>query len=267
MRTRRDEGVRQVTQRARLTRSSRSLTARMPSPSVYERECQFWPWASLLDKAAALVIPHLKRGDTIIDYMCGTGYFLSKLPAGKASRMIGVDADPSYVRYGKRRYHLDLVCNDALTYRPKHRANVIVCTAGIHHVTRIRQRELLDKIHDELSDDGLFVVGEELVPPFRGERARRLAVNKLFSNIIKTVVAKDPEPDVLEASLTVLENDLLERGEWKFSLPALKKMLKQRFQIRSMYRIWPSSAANYGDFIFVCTKRLPKSHQKGPASR
>jgi SAM-dependent methyltransferase len=233
--------------------------ARMPPPDIYEAEIEAWPWSTLIRHAAAMLTKRLHNKATLIDYMCGTGQLLNLLPSAIRKRSVGVDSNLSYVRYGRNNYQLNLVVSDALRYKPQQRVDAISCTAGIHHLPRKQQLDFLEKMHDELNDDGILLIGEELLPAFRNERERRRAAIKLFSSIMDPVLEKHPKHDVILASLSVLENDLLERGEWKLSIDSLRRMLSPRFEVVIEKRIWPNKPASYGDWLFLC-KKIPSSH-------
>ena len=111
---------------------------RMPEPAVYELEYQFWPWGRLLARVASWVHSHAPQNGVIVDYMCGTGYLLNDLLARRSDlQAAGCSITESYIDYARMRYpriHVSLC--DAMIFEPISSPDIILCTAGLHHLAR-----------------------------------------------------------------------------------------------------------------------------------
>lgn len=231
-----------------------SSTAKLPTPETYELEYDFWPWGTLLSKTADLVAKITPPRGLVVDLMCGTGYLLHQIHRRRPDlRLCGCDISVPYVQYAQRRYpEANVVVHDALLYRPPGAVSTAICTAGIHHLERDMQPELLKKIADLMADDGQLVVGEELIPEHGDLIGRKLAVIALSSRLLSYATERSAPDAVLEAATDVLCNDLLERGEYKLTLSGVCDLLSRRFRIETQDHIWPADQSDSGDYVFLC---------------
>jgi hypothetical protein len=237
----------------------RRRQAKLPRPEVYEQEYAYWPWISVLNAASAWVTSNASPHAHVVDYMCGTGYLLNRLRTEREDVSLeGCDIDPSYVGYAETHYPAANVREgDALSFTPEQPAQIILCTAGIHHVDRQAQKVFVAKVAEELADDGVFIVGEEVIGPFSEERERQRTIVELGAALLRFAIDRAAPPAVLEAATDVLANDLLERGEYKLSMQTLDQLLAGAFPVREVRRLWPKEDAPYGDVLIICRKTYP----------
>ena len=61
-------------------------------------------WIGL--REATMVVEHLqpRRGESLLDVGCGTGFFTRTLAASVTGRVVGVDTNPELVEYARRRH-------------------------------------------------------------------------------------------------------------------------------------------------------------------
>lgn len=233
------------------------IVPRMPDPATYEEEYKYWPWGQLLAVAANWVCEHAPRGSVILDYMCGTGFLLDSISKLRPDlKCAGCDLAEEYVCYAKSKYpHLNIACRNALQYRPDARPQVVICTAGLHHLRRDEQANFLSKVSAEMESGGLFVLGEELIPSYDTPTERKGAALKLGFAVLSSAIANGATDAVVAAAVDVLGNDLVERGEYKLSEPMLLAALEPAFKVFAVHRIWPEGDADYGDVLYLCTRR------------
>lgn len=235
--------------------------AHMPDATTYEAEYQYWPWGLFIDYVADWVCENSPTDGKLIDYMCGTGLLLRKIQDRRPDlRLSGCDISASYVEHAVRIHGLGCVeeC-DALSYSVLAPLDLILCTAGLHHLTRGVQETFLDKAARELRPEGILVLGEEVIGPFASELERRLSVLELNHALLEYAVRGEATKPVLTAATDVLANDLLERGEYKSSLDGLVEMVDRFFIVETIYRYWPADSARFGDVLLICKKKLVKS--------
>jgi hypothetical protein len=229
----------------------------LPPPEVYEEEYCYWPWGGVIDITAEWVRAHANHSSIVLDYMCGTGFLLNQLSRHRPDLILsGRSLTPAYITYANQKYpHLDIRLEDALTYDPPTPPDIVVCTAGLHHLDRGLQPVFIAKVASELSAGKYLLLGEELIRPYQGEVDRRLAVLELWTELMAYAIKKEATPEVIKAAGDGLVNDLYERGEFKFTYDQVIELLKPHFDVDSVTAVWPGSNYKFGDFLFVCRKR------------
>lgn len=108
----------------------------------------------------------IKQGDYLLDIGCGDGFFTRRFFAERCAHIDGVDLEPSAIHAAKRynsapniKFHI----LDAVTQPfPENKYNVIVWDGAIGHFPPDVLGKVLQKIHDALSDDSIFVGSESL---------------------------------------------------------------------------------------------------------
>lgn len=231
--------------------------ARMPEPEVYEQEYVYWPWGKLLTVTADWVAEHAPQSAVVVDYMCGTGFLLNEIVKRRRDIVaFGCDINGKYIGYGERKYaRVELVEKDALDYEPPRRPDLVICTAGLHHLTRKAQPWFVKKVSGELAAGGHLLLGEELIRPYRTEGQRKEAAWEMFDALRSFIFAQHAPVDVVQAAADMMVNDLFERGEYKTSRSGIAELVEPYFKITARDRIWPSEPAEFGDWLFVCRRR------------
>ena len=229
---------------------------KLPEPSVYELEYNYWPWGKLLSSLVERIKFGLPKGSKVCDYMCGTGFLLNSVSQARPDlHLVGCSLDASYIAYGKRKYpQINIEFADALKWKPLTPQDTIICTAGLHHLDRASQPRFISKVASELSQGAFFFLGEELITAYNTEEERRAAVNALFSRLIRHLTDIKAPDNVVQAAFDVFDNDLSERGEYKISYGEMTRLLGTHFSIESVEHFWPPDDSLMGDFLFVCRK-------------
>ena len=248
-----------------LTRTDTRKLPKMPSPAVYEQEYIYWPWGRLLKEAADWTARVSPKSGVVIDYMCGTGYLLHEIGLRRPDlELAGCSLEPrSYIDYANLHYpEADVVYQDALAYRPRKRPDVVLCTAGIHHLVREQQPRFIAKVAEELPPAGLFLIGEEIIGEYQNELERRIAALEMCADLVLYAIKSEAPDEIIEATVDVTSNDLLENGEYKFSKSNLLSMVSPFFDIVDFTQIWPEGKSmQYGDIILSCRRKrhLPQA--------
>jgi SAM-dependent methyltransferase len=229
----------------------------MPAPEVFEAEYIHWPWGKVLAAAVNWVEATVPKSGFVVDYMCGTGFLLSEIAKRRRDiTALGCDIHAPYVKYGQDRYaSIELVEDDALVFHPPAPPDLIICTAGIHHLARDDQPRFISKVSRELAEDGLFLVGEEVISSYADEEGRRGAILEMFRTLMAHIGRTRPRHEVVQAAADVMVNDWCERGEYKTSKSGLEELLTVNFNILSARHIWPEDCAGFGDWLLACRKR------------
>lgn len=232
---------------------------KMPEPEVYEQEYEFWPWGLLLNLAIESVIRLAPENAFVLDYMCGTGYLLGHVLEKRGDICTaGCTLEPrTYVDYAKKRYPgANVEFCDVFEYRPDCSPDVVVCTAGIHHLNRGSQAVFIEKVASELKDGGLFIIGDELVRSYFNEKERRLAVLEVNDALLRYAIQRGAPDSIIEAGIDLISNDIFERGEYKIDFTNLLRMIEENFVLQEINWTWRNSRdSQWGDVLITCRKK------------
>lgn len=225
-------------------------------PAVYEGEYTYWPWARLIACTERWIETHAPHSATVVDYMCGTGFLLSRTRVARPDlACFGCDLDPAFIDYGLGRYRgLQLTAQSVFDFVPPRHPDVIICTGGLHHLPRDRRPAFLRKCAEELSFDGRILIGEEVIGEHTGRGSRRAAVLKLYFAMLEHIIAAEAPSEVLGSATTAMRKELLEDGTSKDSLSELRVMLGQGLVVEDLMRTWPVEPQQYGDYLAVCRR-------------
>jgi len=225
-------------------------------PSIYEREYQYWPWGKLIDFVADWVIEHSPEQASLFDYMCGTGYLLNRIAQSRPDvTCAGCCIDPEYVEYARRNYSsVSVALADSRNYAPACGPDIVLCTAGLHHLHWDEQGPFLMKIAEEMPSGSHLLVGEQLIQEFSDEQQRRSHVLQLWFAQLDYLIANESPPDMIRAAVEVLGSDLLAK-EFKVDEKSLVQLLERDFVVEQVKQFWPGSGLSYGDFLFICRRK------------
>jgi len=140
-------------------------------PGLYE-ESHSYVWKLGFD---LLALSDLKKGMSVLDLGCGTGYLTNQIHLSGA-KVLGIDISPSMITQAKRNYpHLDFIVADAAKLDFPNRFDVVFSNAAIHW---IKQSESVIKgISQALRPNGRFVA------EFGGRGNVQLVVSALSSEL------------------------------------------------------------------------------------
>jgi SAM-dependent methyltransferase len=231
--------------------------ALMPSPEVYEQEYKYWPWGILINKTTELIQLYADHSSHILEYMCGTGYLLNEISQRRPDlRLFGCSLNPDYIDYAHHKYsQIGVVLQDALRYKPIDDPDIVICTAGLHHLTKKDQKLFIQKLASELKKGKLLFLGEEVIRPFSDEEDRKLAVLELWTRLISFALSKGATQQVIRAASDAMTNDLFEQGEYKLCLRELENLISPYFLIETVEKTWYEDSLEHGDVLLTC-KRL-----------
>lgn len=225
------------------------------SAKLYEREYDYWPWGMLINFVASWIEANAPKGARILDYMCGTGFLLHKIMDTRPDLdCYGCSLIGEYITFAKQAYpEITFEGCDARQYVPPKPPDIVLCTAGLHHLPYEEQAGFVAKVASELAPGRWLVIGEELVAPSDHEEGRRLAILELMVEAIKYMISKRAPPEVLGTATDVLKADLILQ-EYKLDRGGLMRMLVPFFDVQGVERIWPAEEKEFGDFVFICRR-------------
>lgn len=150
--------------------SLRRISDVLDSPRVYE----LWQTPFAAGKMRPLARHnHLPSIGRVLEVGCGPGtnaaYF-------DHTHYVGLDFNPKYTEYARRRYGREFITADARTYFPPPdvRYDCVLLNSFLHHIDDENTLAILRRLRDVLSDDGRIHI-LDLILPKRASIARWLA--------------------------------------------------------------------------------------------
>lgn len=229
----------------------------LPRAEIYEQEYKYWPWGKLINYTFDWLISHAPSHSNIIDYMCGTGFLLNQLGTKRVDvSLYGCSITEEFIDYAQKNYkNINVQLKDALDYTPVKKPNIVIATGGIHHLEYSKQKIFVRKVASELSTNGIFIIGEELIETYSSSVERNLSVLKLSSALIEYIIKNNSPKQVLEAALELQSVDMFEQGEYKLTINMLKELVTPYFNINELVKIWPDDSKSFGDYVLICKKK------------
>lgn len=234
-----------------------------PSPEVYERALQYWPYKESVRRVVEVVCRDAKNGDQVLDLMCGTGYLLRGISAHKRNlSLTGVDIDEKNIKYARRIYpEIKFHVGDVLTWQPKpadKKFDVVLCTGALHHIPYDRQEEVVEKIARLTKPKGFAIISDAYIGNYNNETERVMEAGKLGYEYLKQTFLNGAPAEVVSATFDIMADDVMGR-EFKTSLRRRLPILKKHFGKIETYQTWPHNPMvhfDYGDFYHIL--REPK---------
>lgn len=229
----------------------------LPDPKIYEKEFKYMPWGVLIRDVLRLVL-RVRKESKVLDLMCGPGYLLSKIHEKRKDLFLtGVDIDSRYIRYARRKYKgIDFVKADSLKWQSRAKFDLVLCTAGLHHLPYAQHEKFIRKISNLLAPEGFCILADPYVAKYSNEKQRKLAAAELGFNYLKATIENNSSDDVIAATIDILFNDVLPKGEYKTFIDRVKKFAKKYFGDVKVVKTWPKFKSNYGDYYLILRKPL-----------
>jgi 2-polyprenyl-3-methyl-5-hydroxy-6-metoxy-1,4-benzoquinol methylase len=226
----------------------------LPTPEVYEREFQYMPWGILINEVLQLCLD-LPQNSRVLDLMCGTGYLLEKIHEQRPDLILtGVDMEPEFIGFASGHYEgIDFQIVDVLKWHDVKKYDMVLCTAGLHHVDYSDQEELIKKIYDHTEDDGLAIVADPYLDDYSTEDERKIVSAKLGYEYLTATIKNGGDRDVITAAIDILQNDVL-LVEFKNSINKVTPIFEKYFPSVERCKTWPSEDTEYGDYYFILKK-------------
>lgn len=225
----------------------------LPTASVYEQEFEFFPWGKLIEEVLDHICQHAPQNGKILDLMCGPGYLLGKIQESRPDlELFGVDMNEEFINHAQQQYqNITFETADILKWKTSNTFDLVVCTAGVHHLQYHEQGPFVSKIPLLLADKGKAIFADPLTEDYSTESERKQAAAKLgYEYLLATIQKKAPE-DIIKAAIDIMYNDVM-GFEYKTSLDKMHNILKKTFSKVSTRKVWPKTESTYGDYYFVC---------------
>ncbi len=225
----------------------------LPSADVYLQEYEYWPWGKLIRDLISKVSDCAPKNGTVLDAICGPGYLLGKIKENRPDLdCTGFDISRPYIRHAEKSFPENhYFVQDALTWRPKKKYDIVLCTSGVHHISYDRQSDLIAKLATSTKKKGKCIIADPIIGFYNDEKGRQLAAAKFGQWNLATVIKRGAPPEIIATALDVMHNDVMGE-EYKDSLSHLYCLYRDHFN-RVSFRAHTGSKKAGGDFSFTCT--------------
>ena len=227
----------------------------LPRSDIYEQEFQYMPWGVLIDEVLDVVVAESPRGGRVLDLMCGPGYLLGKIrERRKDLTLTGVDINEEFIAFARSKYaDIGFILSDVLHFQQETLYDLVICTAGIHHLPYSEQESFLERAASMLNRGGFYIFADPYISDYEHEEERRLAAAELGYEYLTAVLRKDAPKEIIQAVVDILFNDVM-GYEYKTSLKKIKPVFEGIFSHVEVHKTWPKIASEYGEYYLVVRK-------------
>jgi 2-polyprenyl-3-methyl-5-hydroxy-6-metoxy-1,4-benzoquinol methylase len=230
----------------------------LPEAETYELEFKFMPWGLLIKEVLKYIIANVPYNGRVLDLMCGPGYLLGLIQKEcPNSRCTGVDLESEFIRHAKAKHPGVYFClDDATRWQSEEKYDVVICTAGVHHLPDEIQESFIQRLAGFVKPGGFAIVADPYIGVYSNPQERQLASAELGYEYLKATINNGAPKEVIQAALQVQWNDVM-LDEWKTSANAMYAMLNRHFDKDSITarKTWPlDRTTEFGDHYFILRK-------------
>jgi 2-polyprenyl-3-methyl-5-hydroxy-6-metoxy-1,4-benzoquinol methylase len=224
----------------------------LPTAEIYEKEFKYMPWGILIKEVEGYISKNAPQNGTVLDMLCGPGYLLGKLQKLRSDLSYhGVDLESEFIDHAKKLYpEISFEIADAFKWNSDKQFDVVLCTAGLHHLPYDQQEPFVEKLSKLVKKDGFAIIGDPYIDDYSNEKERKVAGAKLGYEYLVTTIENGGTDDVIDAAIGVLVNDVT-LVEWKSSIKKNKPVFEKYFTHVEMHKTWPKEESEYGDYYFI----------------
>jgi len=133
--------------------------------NIYKEHNKWWEaWATLSEWIHELFVKFLDKNNfgtkNVLDIGCGTGKYLEYLKS-MYFNTDWIDSSPTAIEMTKKVLNKDseILCVDMFEFEiPKNKYDLIISVSTIHHGTKYQVKQMINKIHYSLKDDGKIFI-------------------------------------------------------------------------------------------------------------
>jgi phospholipid N-methyltransferase len=199
---------------------------------------------------------HVHYTTRILEVGAGTGIFTKYLSQLRDVEITAIEPDKNCVMFLHNTFaskkNVKIVQDNAITFKPEHTYDMIISTFSHHHIPPTSAAAFLQNMHSSLRENGVYIVGDELVSHYTNEQERKISLLRYHSTIV--YLAKQfGYPDVAELEIQSLLSGIYQIGEFKRSAQLFEEeMGTNEFTIVDSTKLGPHSSEDIGG-VYVYT--------------
>lgn len=173
---------------------STTLYSDIVAPEEYNRQIGQHLYISDADEIISAILHqhviNLRQICELLELGPGPARLLPLLSNIPGTNLTGIDHDPIFVDYGRsllqeRRSTATLLQADVLTYKHPKKIDAVVSQGFHHHVPKGHETiAYLANVRDQLSPQGIYVLGDEFLPHYENKEMRYRKAVIWYSHII-----------------------------------------------------------------------------------
>ena len=212
-------------------------------------------YREMIDEIAKHV--RARRPSRILEIGTGTGLLTQKLSRMPKSHIDAVDIDTNCCNFIKAKFktetRVQVINCDAVTYLSKKPYDIIVSSFSHDHIPYEKRFEFSLNISKNLKQDGVYIMGNEILPQFKTEMERKEALRKYHGFIIWKAIT-DSHEKLASLELESLNSGLKKIGDFKRHEKMLEEeMASSGLEVLLKKKIGPKENIG-GVFVYVFKK-------------
>jgi len=199
-------------------------------PSIYDLELKFEPYGFLIREITEKIVIDAPRNGSVLDLMCGPGHILRGIAEKRQDLQLeGVDISETFISEAREKDQtIDFYVEDVRTWGPNKTYDLILCTAGVHHLRYEEQEPFLSGLPSLLNQQGTFIMGDLFIPDYDDERQRKRAAARFGGEYLRDAIVSGAPVEVIKACIDIMYNDVL-GFEYKTSAKKMYEQLSKFF--------------------------------------
>ena len=135
------KNYRKVIPRTNLLKNVQYSMKNLPKSEIYEQEFEYMSWGIAVRKVLETIKHNAPKNGNLLDLMCGPGYLLGELSKKRNDLLLeGIDFSDEFIQHAQHKYpNISFHVADVVSWQTTKEYDVIVCTAGIHHLSYEKQ--------------------------------------------------------------------------------------------------------------------------------
>lgn len=224
----------------------------LPTAEVYEKEFKYMPWGILIKEIETYILKTAPKNGRVLDLLCGPGYLLGKIKSQRTDLVChGVDLDEEFISYAQQQHKdVSFEVADAGNWTSGEKFDVVLVTAGLHHLPFEMQEEFIKKVSSLLKKDGFAIIGDPYIDNYENEEGRKIAAAKLGYEYLAETIKNGGDEDMVDVAINIMINDI-KLVEWKTAVTKNVPLFKEYFSQVEMHKTWPKEESEYGDYYFI----------------
>ena len=190
----------------------------------------------------------------ILEFGAGTGLSTAKLSRSQHQAFDAIEIDANCWQLLEQNLGgaVNCICDDAVTYQGVSGYDVAVSVFAHDHIPEDRGVQFANNIRRNLTDDGIYIMGGEILPYYACEADRRDALHAYHGYIIDTAL-REENFEVAKLEIDALSSGLNRVGDFKRHEKMFEaEMQSAKFKLLKKTKVGPLNRDEVGG-VFVYT--------------